>query len=303
MYRNARTGNGVEGDSMNNGPSNVTHKPSRHSLGNELKRLRERKGLTAFAVAQRARVSPAYMTKLERGDSSPTLDVLKRLARALEVDPAELMDVDEVNDELGTWLSHLGWMVQAVHDLLRLPTATKKDLLTLFKSACPALPGERIDGSFDERIVRCYERHGGWSIVGVPYDNGGGACVHEWYRTQTQDFRSSEGRRGAIIALQDADEAYFLSGAPWLIYSDEYEGPGGRLGAPLSDPLIETDINGVERVTIEFELGTMLWLDDGTPQGQHEVTLRKRARRRTKPMPISRRVQRILPPRVARPER
>jgi transcriptional regulator with XRE-family HTH domain len=54
-------------------------------FGDELKREREAAGLTQEGLAERAGVHRTYVSMLERGQKSPTLDVLFRIAGALEV--------------------------------------------------------------------------------------------------------------------------------------------------------------------------------------------------------------------------
>jgi transcriptional regulator with XRE-family HTH domain len=57
-----------------------------------LKRLRERAGLTQEAVAKRAGVSRAYLARLEMGRHDPPLSRLRKLAKALGVPVAALLE-------------------------------------------------------------------------------------------------------------------------------------------------------------------------------------------------------------------
>jgi transcriptional regulator with XRE-family HTH domain len=55
-------------------------------LGEQIRRLREERGLTQEALANRAKLSRIYIAKLEAGDrASPSFPALKRIARALGV--------------------------------------------------------------------------------------------------------------------------------------------------------------------------------------------------------------------------
>ena len=56
-----------------------------------LKKLRTTKGLSRYALAKRAQISAAYVTKLEAGRSDPTVGMLIRLAKALGVDVTALL--------------------------------------------------------------------------------------------------------------------------------------------------------------------------------------------------------------------
>jgi transcriptional regulator with XRE-family HTH domain len=62
-------------------------------LSQALKRLRERRGLTQVQLAKRAKVAQGYVAMLESGErKSPSLPVLRRLAKALGVPVTELLE-------------------------------------------------------------------------------------------------------------------------------------------------------------------------------------------------------------------
>ena len=61
-------------------------------LGRVLKTLREERGLTQVDLANKAKVGRTYIVKLETGDKkNPSLDILKKLAKALGVPVTELL--------------------------------------------------------------------------------------------------------------------------------------------------------------------------------------------------------------------
>ncbi len=61
-------------------------------LDQVIRELREKKGLTQEELAFRAKVTPGYVAQLELGlRKNPSLDVVRRLARALGVRLAELL--------------------------------------------------------------------------------------------------------------------------------------------------------------------------------------------------------------------
>jgi transcriptional regulator with XRE-family HTH domain len=61
-------------------------------LGMKLKELRTQQGMSQTAMAKKVRVTQAYIAMLEKGQENPTLDVLERLAKALKVTVAELVE-------------------------------------------------------------------------------------------------------------------------------------------------------------------------------------------------------------------
>jgi len=60
-------------------------------MGQRLKRLREARGLSQYAMADKAGISRQYVRKLEAGLSDPTFGMLQRLAKALKVQLIELV--------------------------------------------------------------------------------------------------------------------------------------------------------------------------------------------------------------------
>ena len=63
----------------------------RAMLGDELRKARERAGLTQEKLGFEAGVHRTYVSMLERDVKSPTLDVLFRLCKALSVRPSRLI--------------------------------------------------------------------------------------------------------------------------------------------------------------------------------------------------------------------
>jgi transcriptional regulator with XRE-family HTH domain len=62
-------------------------------IGRTVKRRRRRRGLSQAAFAQSARISQAYLSRLESGiQTNPSVAVLKRLAKALGVPVARLLE-------------------------------------------------------------------------------------------------------------------------------------------------------------------------------------------------------------------
>jgi transcriptional regulator with XRE-family HTH domain len=56
-----------------------------------LKRIRQQQGLSQERLALKAGMARAYIGLLERKKSSPTIDVVERLAKTLKVKPDELL--------------------------------------------------------------------------------------------------------------------------------------------------------------------------------------------------------------------
>ena len=59
--------------------------PTPRQIGRVLKQMRTAKGLSRYALAKQAGVSREYITQLEAGRSDPTVGMLGKLAKVLEV--------------------------------------------------------------------------------------------------------------------------------------------------------------------------------------------------------------------------
>ena len=60
-------------------------------VGRRIKVLRKRRKLSQEELADRAATSAKYLSRVEGGRQSPTLDILLRLADGLEVEPYEML--------------------------------------------------------------------------------------------------------------------------------------------------------------------------------------------------------------------
>lgn len=61
-------------------------------FGQNVKGARKAAGLSQETLADLAVVARSYMSDVERGERNPTLHVVERIARALKVTPASLLD-------------------------------------------------------------------------------------------------------------------------------------------------------------------------------------------------------------------
>ena len=60
-----------------------------------LRSLRKARGLSQEELAHRVGINRNYVGMIERRESSPTIDMLERLAVALGVDPVRMLTLDE----------------------------------------------------------------------------------------------------------------------------------------------------------------------------------------------------------------
>lgn len=61
-------------------------------FGASVRRLREARGWTQEQLAEAAEMSATYLGFIERGENVPTLSIVLRLARALDVSAGDLIE-------------------------------------------------------------------------------------------------------------------------------------------------------------------------------------------------------------------
>lgn len=79
-----------------------------NSLGNRLKKVRIDRDLTIMELAQKAGVTPGLISQIENGQTTPHLETLENISRALNTSPAYLlMEGRDVEDLLSTLSSDM----------------------------------------------------------------------------------------------------------------------------------------------------------------------------------------------------
>src|SRR5690349_24693618 len=73
----------------------TTTEPSVPALGPRIRALREGMDLSLRDLAERSGVSAPMLSQVERGETSPTLQVAARIARGLELRLSQLLRLDE----------------------------------------------------------------------------------------------------------------------------------------------------------------------------------------------------------------
>jgi transcriptional regulator with XRE-family HTH domain len=67
----------------------VAHMDLRQTFAMNLRRLRHERGWTQEGVAHEAEISRSHMSEIERGNVWVGLEIIDKISRVLEVDPAE----------------------------------------------------------------------------------------------------------------------------------------------------------------------------------------------------------------------
>ena len=69
------------------------------AFGERVREMRAKRGLTQQQLGEAAGVNYKYLGSIERGTENPTLAVIAKLAGALKVRPAELLDLGHVETD------------------------------------------------------------------------------------------------------------------------------------------------------------------------------------------------------------
>jgi transcriptional regulator with XRE-family HTH domain len=72
-------------------PRRQTRSPEGQKFGDVLRRYRQERRLSQEALAEAASMTADYLGFIERGENVPTLTVILKIARALDVDAADLL--------------------------------------------------------------------------------------------------------------------------------------------------------------------------------------------------------------------
>ena len=67
-------------------------------IGSRIREIRNKKGITQDQLAERVGISSKYLSSIERGKENPTLSTILKLARSLDVMPAEFFTHLEIED-------------------------------------------------------------------------------------------------------------------------------------------------------------------------------------------------------------
>ncbi|MGH2531180.1 MAG: helix-turn-helix domain-containing protein [Thermomicrobiales bacterium] len=111
--------------------------PIRQRIGPTIKALRLERSLSLNDLAEQAGISPSHLSRMERGLTVPSYDVLDRVADALGSDLRALRQEEEVaravDAELHDILNRLGIAPSTQAELLRLTNPARNDLTDALK--------------------------------------------------------------------------------------------------------------------------------------------------------------------------
>lgn len=88
------------------------------SIGENIREARGRKGLTQKQLGERCGMADSAIRRYESDRGNPTIETVKRIAKALEVDPFSLMDFDMACDFLSDRMNNRTKYLLSAFELL-----------------------------------------------------------------------------------------------------------------------------------------------------------------------------------------
>src|SRR3954449_11310865 len=174
-------------------------------VGNRIRALREGMGLSLRDLSERAGVSAPMLSQVERGDTSPTLTVARRIAGGLDLSLSQLLRLDEA---------------EGVSVVRKRERRTGGSKVHAYEILTPPLPGQRAEVS-----VHTLKPHASTGGPGDPpmHEPGSretavvteGAVILEIagqeYRLETGDSVTFDADLPHHFENPDAAEARFMS--------------------------------------------------------------------------------------------
>jgi len=71
----------------------------KQTVARNVRRLRLERGYTQEELSELAGINRNYTGMIERGERSPTVDMLEKLAKALKIDPVAFLTAGTENDQ------------------------------------------------------------------------------------------------------------------------------------------------------------------------------------------------------------
>lgn len=122
----------------------------RQRVGPTVKALRQQKNVSLNALAVQATISPSHLSRIERGLTVPSYDVLDRIADALGSDLVTLRSDEEsarmVDHELAALFTRLGITDGVQAELLNLSHETRAVLAAALRQLQAGAVGHAADG-------------------------------------------------------------------------------------------------------------------------------------------------------------
>lgn len=84
------------------------------NIGENIRALRKQKGYSQEQLALRAEINGSYMGQVERGEKSPTIDVLGKIAQALQCPLEQLVHVEGKPREEISYADKIAYQLQGL---------------------------------------------------------------------------------------------------------------------------------------------------------------------------------------------
>jgi SOS-response transcriptional repressor LexA len=121
----------------------------KETLGQRIKRLREARGLNRYRLGKYSGINSGYITRIEEGEFQPGIEILKKLAKGLNVPLSTILD-DNPEEPAIEKLSPEERIENITSDLVRLKIDLKNQIkipiLGIIPASYPCLVEESYEG-------------------------------------------------------------------------------------------------------------------------------------------------------------
>jgi len=86
------------------------------NIGENIRAIRKQKGFSQEQLALRAEINGSYMGQVERGEKSPTIDILSKIAHALQCPLEQLVhtDMNGAAHEESSYVDKIAYQLQGL---------------------------------------------------------------------------------------------------------------------------------------------------------------------------------------------
>lgn len=103
------------------------------AVATRIKFLRLSKSMSQEGLALRAEINPAYFGQIERGLKCPTIDILYKISKALEISLSELLRIDTLP------MSTVSNDQRLIYLMSKIPESKKEQVLKVLEDLIPLL--------------------------------------------------------------------------------------------------------------------------------------------------------------------
>ena len=203
------------------------------NIGNKIKDLRKKKGLTQMELSKRANISRSYLADVERNRYNPSIETLKAVAKALDTTPDYIMEesvkdliMNAISDQgitLEQVTSRTGVSADFISNIDNLNSPDEKDFENVNKIALELkMSPRRLQSALAKREAPVYDN----KVANIPSNDFESVGKNTSFKVDLNSFTYipivGSVRAGEPIVAQDNIEGYNMVPKSMLSIDKEY---------------------------------------------------------------------------------